>query len=95
MSCLFGKSLSIFSLSQMSFNYALTHDYRRNSNDYLCKITGQMHQNIKTLVQTLSPRCKWLSCQDGAVGRRVAVHSPADVLRSEFNTWKMFGDVDP
>ena len=56
MSCLFGKSLSIFSLSQMPFNYALTHDYRRNSNDYLCKIRGQMHQNIKTVVQTLLPR---------------------------------------
>ena len=35
MSCLFGKTWSIFSLSQMSFNYALTHNYRCNFNDYL------------------------------------------------------------
>lgn len=49
MSCLFGKSLSIFSLSQMSFNYALTHDYRRNSNDYLCQIRGRCTKTLKQL----------------------------------------------
>ena len=30
-----------------------------------------MHQNIKTVVQTLLPRRKWLSCQDRAAGRQL------------------------
>lgn len=71
MSSLFGKSSqSIFSLSQMSFNYALTHDYGHNPSDNLtiCVKLGEnapKYQNncantITQMKMAVQPR---LSCR--------------------------------